>query len=991
MQVSAFNVPNLLSSASLPVTTVQEDLYDEGAGAVWGSYNDGGPNLEPGGGTPTLDQSGVGGTLTANSDFGVDDVGEEYQGGVLCAIAGGGNELIGVDDVGQEYQGNVWGTIADSGVDENAIDGTPDMVICDYGIPDVGPGDYGIPDVGPGDYGTLDVGPGDYGTPDIGPGDYGTPDVGPGDYGTPDIGPGDYGTPDVGPGDYGTPDVGPGDYGTPDVGLGDYGTPDIGPGDYGTPDVGPGDDGAPDSGPGGTDMGVDSPHSIVAIDDTATTDEDKPVNINVLQNDQDVLGHELQVMVSTSVNGMATVNASGVVTFVPTPNYNGNASFTYIAGHGMSWSNPATVVVEVKSINDAPVINNPGNMTFTEGDRREFPVTAYDIDSSPTALRWKMYSATLGSLGFGVINPETGLVNLRIGYYTSGTHTVTFSATDELGATSTIDVIFTIRDAGFDEIIATEMAGSVVTTNSITVPGPRQVIFVAPGNDVRVLPFAHLPKANAALEDVRFIATHQNGTTTTGILSQAGPFNSTFGPYVPGDVIDVTVYLDENFDGGLGYGEFALDFTIRIVDFGGSKVWGGRIDDGILHPGEDLSFIKHMEIFDVTSTFEYQLIEAGYTPAAVLGEGSLIRGQMIRPGGQKILFEPQEQELWFETHLSPRMVGLAQVRFYLDVNFNGQFDFSEPARSSNIFQIVERNVIYRTVQYNSFMSLTIEDVQQKVDESFSRALRKDTEDDYRAAVVCIVSFLQGSETFREGPLRPDRAYNLDIDLHLQAHNGITILKDGMERNGVSLRGIGMYNSDRSAVAWFDLAPTTICHEIGHNLGIHHNGLGNDFLMEAGGVPDSPGKLNRRDHLTQTEAEIFSAIAAGSSGTGSSPMSHGDSHEEYEEGATLSTDTLAAANGNRNSTAIVRTYVEAVATSFSLPSFAVLRPIHVFAMHPYRQRFAKVPPKVRLHATPMVEDELQLKAADLDGGKAFEDIISDTLAHLDLRFHRRGLP
>ena len=54
------------------------------------------------------------------------------------------------------------------------------------------------------------------------------------------------------------------------------------------------------------------------------------------------------------------------------------------------------------------------------------------------------------------------------------------------------------------------------------------------------------------------------------------------------------------------------------------------------------------------------------------------------------------------------------------------------------------------------------------------------------------------------------------------------------------------------------------------------------------------------------------------------------------------------------------------------------------MPQYYLCLAKVPPKNRPLATPLVEHELQLKSAELDGEEAFEDIISGTLTPLDLR-------
>ena len=141
----------------LPGTTLQtpnEDLYDEGAGAVWGSLSDeGSPSSNSPGGT-------LNGTGTADLGF----------------------DTSGVNDIPTPETG--------------------DFPSADYG--DITPGDYG-----PGDYGPGDAGVNDMPLPETGDfpsADYG--DITPGDTGPGDIGPGDIGPGDDGAGDNGT-DGGP--------------------------------------------------------------------------------------------------------------------------------------------------------------------------------------------------------------------------------------------------------------------------------------------------------------------------------------------------------------------------------------------------------------------------------------------------------------------------------------------------------------------------------------------------------------------------------------------------------------------------------------------------------------------------------------------------------------------------------------------------------------------------------------------------------------
>jgi VCBS repeat-containing protein len=94
--------------------------------------------------------------------------------------------------------------------------------------------------------------------------------------------------------------------------------------------------------------------------DSATTQEDTPVTINVLNGDSDVDG----TIVASSVtvvegpdNGKATENADGTVTYTPNANFNGTDSFQYqVRDNDGALSNKATVTVTVNSVLDDPII-----------------------------------------------------------------------------------------------------------------------------------------------------------------------------------------------------------------------------------------------------------------------------------------------------------------------------------------------------------------------------------------------------------------------------------------------------------------------------------------------------------------------------------------------------------------------------------------------------------------------------------------------------------
>ncbi|MFT4692160.1 MAG: hypothetical protein ACI9OD_004391, partial [Limisphaerales bacterium] len=61
----------------------------------------------------------------------------------------------------------------------------------------------------------------------------------------------------------------------------------------------------------------------VAVNDTASTNEDTPVVVSVLANDSDGDGDTLSVTAGTANNGTVVVNASQTITYTPNNNFNG--------------------------------------------------------------------------------------------------------------------------------------------------------------------------------------------------------------------------------------------------------------------------------------------------------------------------------------------------------------------------------------------------------------------------------------------------------------------------------------------------------------------------------------------------------------------------------------------------------------------------------------------------------------------------------------------
>jgi uncharacterized membrane protein len=148
----------------------------------------------------------------------------------------------------------------------------------------------------------------------------------------------------------------------------------------------------------------------VAVNDTLAATEDTPATytaVQLLGNDTDVDGNILTITsVTSGVGGVAVLNPNGTVTFIPTANFNGAASFTYQASDGTANSNTATVTINVAAVNDAPVAVND-TLIATEDTVIIYTAAQLlgndtDVEGSPLTIA----SVTSGTGGTVVLNPN---------------------------------------------------------------------------------------------------------------------------------------------------------------------------------------------------------------------------------------------------------------------------------------------------------------------------------------------------------------------------------------------------------------------------------------------------------------------------------------------------------------------------------------------------------------------------------------------------------
>ncbi|MFF7709138.1 Ig-like domain-containing protein [Pseudomonas sp. NPDC007930] len=165
-------------------------------------------------------------------------------------------------------------------------------------------------------------------------------------------------------------------------------------------------------------------HDLLAVanGDTATTNEDTAVTINVLANDTG-LG-TLSVTSASALHGTVVINANNTLTYTPTANYNGGDTITY--GLRDSTGNallPGLVAVTVNPVNDAPVVSLPSLGGQTEDIAVTFssllgrPITISDVDNTTTTVT---LTVPQGSLSLGAL----GLVSITAGANNSSSITI---------------------------------------------------------------------------------------------------------------------------------------------------------------------------------------------------------------------------------------------------------------------------------------------------------------------------------------------------------------------------------------------------------------------------------------------------------------------------------------------------------------------------------------------------------------------------------------
>ncbi|WKE65934.1 Ig-like domain-containing protein [Gallaecimonas kandeliae] len=156
----------------------------------------------------------------------------------------------------------------------------------------------------------------------------------------------------------------------------------------------------------------------LAVDDSAQTDENQPLAIDVLANDSDHDG-------SLDVNSLAVTSQpahgsvvleSGKLKYSPATDFHGSDSFAYqVADNQGALSNEAQVSVRVLQTDQAPVISGSPASSVQQDASYSFVPSASDADNDPLSFSiqnkpaWASFDTSTGTLSGQPGNADVGL------------------------------------------------------------------------------------------------------------------------------------------------------------------------------------------------------------------------------------------------------------------------------------------------------------------------------------------------------------------------------------------------------------------------------------------------------------------------------------------------------------------------------------------------------------------------------------------------------
>ena len=202
--------------------------------------------------------------------------------------------------------------------------------------------------------------------------------------------------------------------------------------------------------------------TIAAVNDapqttgeTANGGEDNVLYFNtadLLANDTDVDtatdGQTLSISgIAASSNGVATLTGGGRIQFIPSANFHGIASFTYLVSDGNGAATPAKVLIQIAATNDIPVATGE-LVTSTEDTSITFPqaqLLANDSDADTATDGQTLSISAVSSATNGSVQLlANGNIQFTPNANFHGPAQFTYTVSDSNGGTATANVNLTV-------------------------------------------------------------------------------------------------------------------------------------------------------------------------------------------------------------------------------------------------------------------------------------------------------------------------------------------------------------------------------------------------------------------------------------------------------------------------------------------------------------------------------------------------------------------
>lgn len=302
----------------------------------------------------------------------------------------------------------------------------------------------------------------------------------------------------------------------------------------------------------------------VAQNDTATTNQDTGVSINVLGNDSDVDGDNLTIIsADPGTNGNTTIIDNQIV-YIPDSNFNGTDSFSYEISDGNGGTNTAQVSVTVTETDSGSGSGSGSNSSdrvnqgllalynFNEGSGDR----VFDVSGVGTALNLEINNPNTTTWGNGILNLNSPSLIASV------------QAADKLidGITATQEVTM---EAWLTPSNRSQNGPARIATLSSNVSN-RNFTFGQAGDDYNVR--------------FRTTTTGNNGVRTT-VSSQGGLLETEFTHVIytreaDGDAslyVNNQLVASETIGGNLSNWNENYRFALGD-EFGGGRSWLGSLD-----------------------------------------------------------------------------------------------------------------------------------------------------------------------------------------------------------------------------------------------------------------------------------------------------------------------------------------------------------------------------------------------------------------------------